>query len=262
MKKRELILIAVLTVLIAFMDISGIPSTLLFNIQIADIEPVYFSLMINFLIIGGAAFLYLKFLCPDWKLGLEGDGLTGGLKKYGAIGVSVALAGFVAFFVGLFPFDNHPSMAKVIVEGVVYYVGVAIIEELYVRGLLLNFIEKMFAKRKNSTLIAIVSSAVIFGVGHIFGTLGQPLLVIFSKVVWTVGMGIFFGMVYKKTENLWVPIIFHFLVNICALPYQFSSINGYADITLYIIVPVYIILGIYSIFELQKRGTRVYATNK
>lgn len=46
-----------------------------------------------------------------------------------------------------------------------------------------------------------------------------------------------------------------FLVNVCALPYLFSSINGYADITLYIIVPVYIVLGIYSIFELQKRGT-------
>ena len=49
--------------------------------------------------------------------------------------------------------------------------------------------------------------------------------------------------------------IFHFLVNVCALPYLFSSINGYADVTLYIIVPVYIALGIYSIFELQKRGT-------
>ena len=235
----------------AFVDISGIPSALLFYIQIADIEPVYFSLMINFLIIGLIALGYLKFLCPDWKLRLGKDGLAGGMKKYGVIGVPVALTGFVAFFVGLFPFENHPSMAKIIAEGIVYYVGVAIIEELYVRGLLLGLIEKMLAKRKNSTLIAVVSSAVIFGLGHIFGTLGQPLFVIVSKVVWTVGMGIFFGMVYKKTENLWVPIIFHLLVNICALPYQFSSIKGYADITLYIIVPVYIVLGICSIFELK-----------
>ena len=41
-KKREPILIAILAVLIAFMDISGIPSTLLFRIQIGDIESVYF----------------------------------------------------------------------------------------------------------------------------------------------------------------------------------------------------------------------------
>lgn len=75
--------------------------------QIADIEPVYFSLMINYVMIGVIAFLYLKLLCPDLKLGLGKDGLADGLKKYGVIGISVALAGF------------------------------AIIEELYVRGRLL-----------------------------------------------------------------------------------------------------------------------------
>lgn len=249
---KKTTMIATLTLLIAFMDISGIPSAMIFNIQIADIEPIYFSLMINFLLIGLIAFLYLKFLCPDWRLGLGMDGLACGMKEYGVIGISTALAGLIAFFVGLFPFDNHPSAAKIIVEGVIYYVGVAIVEELYVRGLLLNLIEKMFAKRKNSTMIAVVSSAAIFGLGHIFGTLGQPMPVIFSKVVWTWGMGIFLGMVYKKTKNLWVPIIFHFLINVCALPYQFSSIKGYADIMLYIIVPVYIVLGIYSIFKLKK----------
>lgn len=38
---------------------------------------------------------------------------------------------------------------KVLVEGIIYYIGVAIIEELYVRGLLLNFIEKLFINSKN-----------------------------------------------------------------------------------------------------------------
>lgn len=81
MKKRELILIAILTVLLAFMDISGIPSILFFNMQIADIEPVYFSLMLNFVMIGVIAFLYLKLLCPDWKLGLGKDGLAARIEK-------------------------------------------------------------------------------------------------------------------------------------------------------------------------------------
>jgi len=136
----------------------------------------------------------------------------------------------------------------------VYYIGVAIIEELYVRGLLLNLIEKIFAKSEKSTAIAVVISAVIFGLGHVFGVLNQPLLVIISKVVWTIGMGIFFGMVYKKTTNLWVSIIIHFLINVCALPYCFSSISGYANLTLYIIVPAYIVLGIYSLMELKKKA--------
>ncbi len=252
MKKREFIYIAVLTLIIAFMDITGIPSVFFINIQVADIEPVYFTLMVNFLIIRAAAYLFLRILCPKWELGFRKRGLIDGFKKYGIIGALAAIAGFIAFYVGLSPFDRQPSIEKVLIEGVVYYIGVAIIEELYVRGLLLNLIEKMVAKSKNSTLIAVELSAVIFGVGHIFGVLNQSLLVIVSKIVWTIGMGLFFGMVYKKTNNLWLPIMLHFIINVCALPYCFSSINGYADLTLYIVVPVYIILGIYSFIELKK----------
>ncbi len=231
MNKRELIYIAVLTLVIAFMDITGIPSVFFINIQVADIEPFYFTLMINFLIIGIIAFLFLKILCPNWKLGFTKTGLIDGLKKYGIVGIAVAVMGFIAFYVGLLPFDRQPSTAKVLVEGVIYYVGVAIVEELYVRGLLLNLIEKMLAKNKANTLISVILSSVIFGVGHIFGTLNQPVLVIVGKVVWTVGMGMFFGMVYKKTDNLWLPIIIHFLINACALPYCFSNISGYTNLT-------------------------------
>lgn len=251
-KKRELILISILTVIIAVMDITGIPSVFFVNIHIADIDPIYFALMVNFLIIGVIAFLFLKYLCPEWQLGFTAKGLTDRLKRYGLIGAITAVMGFAAFYVGLKPFDRQPSAAKVLVEGVIYYIGVAIIEELYVRGLLLNIIEKLFYKKQNSTLIAVILSSAVFGLGHIFGTLGQPLLTIISKVIWTVGMGMFFGMTYKKTNNLWLPIIIHFLINVCALPYCFSSLNGYADLTLYIIVPVYILLGVYSIIEIKK----------
>lgn len=252
MNKRELVYIAILTLIISFMDISGIPSIFFVNIQVADIEPIYFALMINFLLMGVITCLFLKILCPEWTMGFKKAGLANGLKKYGIIGTAVAIAGFIAFYLGLSPFDCQPTVAKVLVEGVIYYIGVAIVEEMYVRGLLLNLIEKLFIKNKNSTLIAVVSSALIFGLGHIFGVLGQPLLVIVSKVIWTAGMGIFFGMIYKKTGNLWLPIIIHFLINVCALPYCFSSVSGYTDLTLYIILPVYMILGIYSLLKFKK----------
>ncbi len=137
--------------------------------------------------------MFLRTLCPVWDLGFKKKGLADGLKRYGIIGALVAAVGFLAFYVGLSLFDRQPSIEKVLIEGVVNYIGVAIIEELYVRGLLLNLIEKMLVKSKNSTLIAVVLSSVIFGAGHIFGVLNQPLLVIVSKVVWTIGMGMFFG---------------------------------------------------------------------
>lgn len=252
MKNRDKMIIAVLTILVAFMDMTGIPSVFFVDVRVGDIEPFYFALMVNFLIIGILVYIVLKYLCPDWKLGLKNgelkrEGLAKGLKQYGIAGVIIAIVGFMAFYVGLRPFDLKPSALKVLVEGVIYYIGVAIVEEVYVRGLLLNLIEKLFGNHKNRTIIAIVVSSVIFGAGHIFGVLNQPLLVMIGKVVWTVSMGMYLGVIYKKTNNLWLPVLIHFLINVCAIPYCFSSLSGYAKLSLYIILPAYLLLGIYSI---------------
>ena len=251
MNKKELIIISVLTILLAFMDISGLPSALFVNINILDINPIYFTLMINFLFIGLISFFALKYLCPSWKLGFNKKGIVSGLKKYGLIGIVVGIISGIAFFIGL-TLDARPSIWKVLIEGIIYYIGVAIIEELYVRGLLLNLIEKISYKSKNSTLIAIIVSSVIFGLGHIFGVLGEPMLVITTKVIWTIAMGIYFGAIYKKTNNLWIPIILHFIINICALPYCFTTNTSYPMISLYIILPTYLILGFYSLYIIKK----------
>lgn len=251
MKKKELIIIGILTVLLAFMDITGLPCALFVNVQIADVTPIYWTLMLNFVVIGIVAFLTLKFLCPNWKLGFTKNGIISGLKKYGLAGLITGLVTGIAFYVGLQPFDYEPTVLKVLIEGVIYYIGVAIVEELYVRGLLLNLIEKMFSKSKNNTAIAIISSSVIFGLGHIVGTLGQPILVIITKVIWTIALGMYFGVIYKKTNNLWLPIILHFVINICALPYCFTTMQGYADISLIIILPLYIALGVYSVIVMR-----------
>lgn len=253
MNKKELIAAGALTVLLAFMDISGLPCVLFINIEVLDILPIYWALMVNFVLMVIIAFFALKYLCPSWNLGLRKKELASGLKKYGIAGIAIGLISGIAFFVGLYPFDYKPTVLKVLIEGIIYYIGVAFVEELYVRGLLLNFIEKLFTNRTNKTAIAIFSSSMIFGIGHIFGTLGQPLLVIIAKVVWTVAMGMYFGVIYKKTNNLWLPIIFHFFIDICALPYCFTTMQGYSDISLYIILPAYIILGIYSVIIMKKQ---------
>ncbi len=251
MQKKELIIISILTILLAFMDISGLPSSLFINVKVLDITPFYFTLMFNFIIIGIIAFLTLKYLCSNWELGLNTNELKNGLKRYGIVGIVVGIISGIAFYIGLKPFNYNPTIWKVLIEGIIYYIGVAIVEELYVRGLLLNLIEKLCYKRKNSTMIAIILSSVIFGLGHIFGVLEQPILIIITKVVWTIAMGIYFGAIYKKTNNLLLPIIIHFIINVCALPYCFTTTTTYPNISLYIILPTYLLLGIYSVFIMK-----------
>ena len=249
---KELLVVGILTVLLAFMDISGMPCSLFMNIKVWDIEPIYWALMLNFVIIGIIAFIVLRCFCPCWELGLRKKALAAGFRKYGVVGVAVGIISGIAFYIGLQPFDYKPTIWKVLIEGIVYYFCVAIVEEIYVRGLLLNFIEKLFSTRKNKTAIAIISSSVIFGVGHVFGVLGQPILVIVTKVIWTIAMGMYFGVSYKKTENLWLPIILHFIIDICALPYCFTTMQGYSNISLYIIAPTYILLGVYSLYAMKR----------
>lgn len=251
MKKKELIIISILTILLAFMDISGLPSALFIDIEILDITPFYFTLMFNFILIGIIAFLTLKYLCPNWNIGLNKNNIKEGLKKYGIVGIIVGIITGIAFYIGLKPFNYNPTIWKVLIEGIIYYIGVAIVEELYVRGLLLNLIEKLCYKKKNNTMIAIILSSVIFGLGHIIGVLGQPILIIITKVIWTIAMGMYFGTIYKKTNNLWLPIILHFIINVCALPYCFTTITTYPNISLYIILPTYLLLGIYSVFIMK-----------
>lgn len=251
MKKKELIIISILTILLAFMDISGLPSALFIDIEILDITPFYFTLMFNFILIGIIAFLTLKYLCPNWNIELNKNNIKEGLKKYGIVGIIVGIITGIAFYIGLKPFNYNPTIWKVLIEGIIYYIGVAIVEELYVRGLLLNLIEKLCYKKKNNTMIAIILSSVIFGLGHIIGVLGQPILIIITKVIWTIAMGMYFGTIYKKTNNLWLPIILHFIINVCALPYCFTTIITYPNISLYIILPTYLLLGIYSVFIMK-----------
>ena len=136
MKKKELIIIGILTILLAFMDISGLPSALFINIEVLDITPFYWTLMFNFIIIGVITFLTLKYLCPSWKLGLNKNELKNGFKKYGIIGAVVGIISGIAFYMGLTPFNYSPTIWKVLIESIIYYIGVALVEELYVRGFL------------------------------------------------------------------------------------------------------------------------------
>ncbi|MDE7172069.1 MAG: CPBP family intramembrane metalloprotease [Oscillospiraceae bacterium] len=247
MNKKQITVMTILTLVLAFMDISGLPAALFINCRLSDVTPYIMSLLVNFLIIGFLAWLVLKSFGKDWPLGLHTSGLAEGIKKYAFAGVVAGILSCIAFTIGLAPFDYNPSLWKILIEGVLYYLGVAIIEELYVRGLFLNIVDKIAHKKEYHTVIAIWVSSVVFGLGHIPGMIGMEPLVVLFKVISTIGMGLYFGTIYKQTNNLWVPIILHGFIDICALPYCFTTYSGYKTISLIGLVIIYTLLGIYSI---------------
>lgn len=236
-----------------FMEMTALPAALFIQIQFKDIDPIYFKLMINFLIAFILCGSCRKFLIRGWRFGLCSDGIAVGLKKYGMPSVIAAIAVALSFCIGLSPFDNKPTVWRVIIEGIVYYIGVGIMEELYLRGLLQNVIEKLFEKRNNASLYAILITSVLFGAGHIFGALDQSLATILCKSIWAAGLGVYFGAVYVKTRNLWVPTILHTVIDLCGIPFLFSTEGIYPDIALAVSLITFVLLGIYGLYVIRKK---------
>ncbi len=245
-RKKELIFATIITLVLAVGDMFAFPMGLFLDIHIADINPMYFTVMINQWILIAAALVVMRFACPDWQLGLTKVNFGTGIKEYGLSGLLIFVISSTAFYIGLQPFDNEPSVLKVLIEGFVYYIGVAFIEELYIRGLLLNIIEKVLLKSKYAAVYAIIISSVIFGIGHIFGTLGSSFLTITGKIVWTIGLGLYLGAIYKRTNNLWVPIALHAIIDFCAWPFCFSTTPPYPEISLWILFIAYLGVGSYG----------------
>lgn len=249
MKKRSTtVVIVTLTLIMTFMEMTALPSVLFCNVKIKDINPIYITLMLNFLLAFAICWICKKIFIKDWEFGLKFKGVLSGLKKYGLPAVIATALVTIAFCIGLTPFNNKPTIWKVIVEGIVYYIGVGIMEELYLRGLLQNIIKIWFGKRKNATLYAILISSVLFGLGHIFGALGQPIVTIIAKTVWATALGIYFGAVYAVSKNLWVSIILHLIINLCGIPFCFSTSNQYPTIALITCLVSYILLAIYGTY--------------
>lgn len=253
MEKNKTGLVFGMTIIMTIMEMTGLPTGLLVNIKIADIEPIYFVLMINFVLAWIICWLWHRYLCKDWSFGLQKQGIGPGLKGYGMPALLAAVIVFFAFCVGLAPLDNRPTIWRVVIEGVVYYIGVGIMEEVYLRGLLQNIIEKLCRKKKNAVFYAVFITSFLFGAGHIFGALGQPALTVICKVLWAMALGVYFGAVYICTRNLWVPIILHTLIDLSGIPFCFTTTNQYPTAGLLACLGCYLCLGGYGVYILRKK---------
>ncbi|SDW31385.1 CPBP family intramembrane glutamic endopeptidase [Streptococcus equinus] len=245
--------VLILTLLMAFMELSALPAAFLGQVTFKDIKPMYFTLMFNFVIALLICWLCQKFWIKSLKFGLQKSGLFSDLQRFGLPAVIATLAVAITFCIGLTPFDNQPSFWRVLVEGIIYYIGVAVVEEVYLRGLLQNLLEDCFENSQNAVLYAILITSFLFGFGHVFGALGQPLGTVICKTVWAMALGVYLGSVYVKTRNLWVPIVLHFVIDLCGIPFCFSTSNQYPQIALVTSLVAFVLLGVYGLLLLKNK---------
>ncbi len=87
-------------------------------------------------------------------------------------------------------------------------------EEYGWRYYLQPLLQKKFGLRAGVLLLGL-----LWGLWHLpldiffYVTPDKGLIMVVSQIITCVGLGIFFGYAYMKTENIWVPVIMHFLNN-------------------------------------------------
>lgn len=115
---------------------------------------------------------------------------------------------FVLFFSGIASFKfNAFSLLNLFVG--CFLVGVA--EEFLCRGWLLNEFLERYGDSKKGVWYSIIISGFIFGLMHLGNiyTIGQDIPTTISQVLTAAGTGIFLGLIYYKTKNIWSVIFLH-----------------------------------------------------
>lgn len=130
----------------------------------------------------------------------------------------LALAGSYQLL-GWAPLPEGATRTSWLARAVLVFFAVAIYEEVGVRGIIFRQLEQAIG-----TWMAIVASALFFGLGH----RGNPGATWVSSVAIALEAGALLAASYVATRSLWMPIGLHWAWNLFEGPVWGSPVSGYA----------------------------------
>lgn len=116
-------------------------------------------------------------LCKiEFRFGLSRERFADGIKNTLPAAGSYTLGFIIANTINSMPFGNTPSLVRILVESIVTVIFAAFLEEVLLRGLLVNVFMQIFKKTKHATLLSVLVASVFFSIGHVPSVLDQGLL--------------------------------------------------------------------------------------
>ncbi len=105
-------------------------------------------------------------------------------------------------------------------------------EEFLCRGCLLNELLERCGNTKKGIWYSIIISGIFFGLLHVINiyTLGQAVSVTITQVITASASGIFLGLIYYKTRNIWSVVILHGLWDFSLLLNEICPITESTEI--------------------------------
>ena len=175
------------------------------------ISPVLLSNLFGFVVIVGVCLLGFGCLSAS-SLGF----IWGKLPLAAIIIAGTWIAGQIVQATASLIFAHRLVAATGNAHSLSYFIaimfGVAMLEESIFRGYLIH---TLLPYLRNSIVVAVLCSGIIFGVMHIFVNIaeGRPIMVYVFQIL----AGILFGWLYIRTENLWLCIGFHSFIDETAI---------------------------------------------
>ena len=128
-------------------------------------------------------------------------------------------------------YDSNVFNLKLMMFGIIGALFVSIIEEVLFRGVLFEHLKKY-----HKINIAISLQALFFGLTHFLNLSSfSQIPAILVQVLYTAFLGIILGIIYRKTNNLIIPIVFHFLFNVINQTLSENLFKIKWDVTFFIV---------------------------
>ena len=255
MSRKDKVVIIFLSLVVGFMYVSGLPLSLVvpansFMGTSDFIIPVGLNILLSIVMV----FLVVKLCRVSLDFKIKITDLSAGIKDTILVLVIYLCVCLIGIIYNCYPFTENPTVMRIILESIVYYLLVAIIEELLLRGLIFNLFAEFFKNRKNGVLLAIIVSSVLFAIGHVPSVISEGPLVCIFRFLYPFGFGVYAGYLYKKTDNLVIPIIYHFLFDsILDIPMAFTNMEWFSYKPLFMVVftLISIAISIYSFVKVR-----------
>ncbi|GAA1843845.1 CPBP family intramembrane metalloprotease [Microbacterium koreense] len=208
------------------------------------------SILWGMLIVTAFCVLAMRLLYPTWTMGLRAQGFGRGLLLGWPAFVSAAIL-LTADLVVSTPLHPLDAFAAFFVWVVLYNTLVALVEETFLRGIVLPALTRAFSNSHRSILWAVLVSSVVFGLGHAPGMIGQPWTLLVAKVVWATALGIFLAAVFVRSGNLWSVVLLHMTLNVTASTAPYVSYIAVPFQTAAVTVAVCTALGVYGLWLIR-----------
>jgi membrane protease YdiL (CAAX protease family) len=181
-------------------------------LKLADVKLIAYQDTIAFNLGYSFVVLYLLFMFIGYRKIDMGLSFRMSFKSFGETLLFAVLLITIDIILGLnlkfvsFPRHLNFDYKNLVLYSIFMIFFAAFSEELFFRGLLLNYIKQFTGKYGH--IIALVLSSIIFGATH----LGRfaPSMFLLATIA-----GLFYGLVYIRTKNLMCATIIHMLTNLC-----------------------------------------------